>query len=209
MIDLSIKQDRIGARTATDLERKYNFGKTFAEMLGLINDSRDKVNSVESQLESVENSTKLMRDEMGVVVQAQETIKKDITSINGDIDNINGDISELTSSVEMKLDADAVNIEIEKKIANGVDQVVITETGYRFDDKGLKISTSDSEISNLIDNTGMYVKNFGSDVLTANNQGVGAVNLHAKTYLIIGAGNGRSRIEDYGINRTGVFWIGG
>jgi hypothetical protein len=209
VIDLSIKQDRIGARTATDLERKYNFGKTFAEMLGLINDSRDKVDSVESQLESVENSTKLMRDEMGVVVQAQKTIKKDITSINGDIDNINGDISELTSSVEMKLDADAVNIEIEKKIANGVDKVVITETGYRFDDKGLKISTSDSEISNLIDNTGMYVKNFGSDVLTANNQGVGAVNLHAKTYLIIGAGNGRSRIEDYGINRTGVFWIGG
>ena len=213
---MSIKQDRIGARTATDLERKYNFGKTFAEMLGLINDSRDKVDSVESQLKSVENSTTLMRNEMEVVVQAQQTItgkvdgiNGDIDKINGDIDNINGDISELTSSVEMKLDADAVNIEIEKKIANGVDKVVITETGYRFDDKGLRISTSDSEISNLIDNTGMYVKNYGSDVLTANNQGVGAVNLHAKTYLIIGAGNGRSRIEDYGINRTGVFWIGG
>jgi hypothetical protein len=202
VIDLSIKQDRIGARTATDLERKYNFGKTFAEMLGLINDSRDKVDSVESYLGRTEQSTTLARDMESVVVKATETITKDI-------EDINEDISELTSSVEMKLDADAVNIEIEKKIANGVDKVVITETGYRFDDKGLKISTSDSEISNLIDNTGMYVKNYGSDVLTANNQGVGAVNLHAKTYLIIGAGNGRSRIEDYGINRTGVFWIGG
>jgi hypothetical protein len=171
-------------------------------MLGLINDSRDKVDSVESYLGRTEQSTTLARDMESVVVKATETITKDI-------EDINEDISELTSSVEMKLDADAVNIEIEKKIANGVDKVVITETGYRFDDKGLKISTSDSEISNLIDNTGMYVKNYGSDVLTANNQGVGAVNLHAKTYLIIGAGNGRSRIEDYGINRTGVFWIGG
>lgn len=204
---MSIKQDRIGARTATDLERKYNFGKTFAEMLGLINDSRDKVDSVESQLESVENSTKLMRDEMGVVVQAQEAIKKDITSINGDIDNINGDISELTSSVEMKLDANQVNIEIEKQISNGVSRVETT-TGYRFDSNGLQISRSDSAMTNVIDNTGMYVKRYGSDVLTANNQGVGAVNLHAKTYLIIGSGNGRSRIEDYDINRTGVFWIG-
>lgn len=197
---MSIKQDRIGARTATDLERKYNFGKTFAEMLGLINDSRDKVDSVESYLGRTEQSTTLARDMESVVVKATETITKDI-------EDINEDISELTSSVEMKLDADAVNIEIEKKIANGVDRV-ITETGYRFDSNGLQISRSDSAMTNVIDNTGMYVKRYGSDVLTANNQGVGAVNLHAKTYLIIGSGNGRSRIEDYSTDRTGVFWIG-
>jgi len=38
--------------------------------------------------------------------------------------------------------------------------------------------------------------------------GVGAVNLHAKTYLIIGS---YSRFEDYKANsgkRTGCFWIG-
>lgn len=198
---MSIKQDRIGARTATDLERKYNFGKTFAEMLGLINDSRDKVDSVESYLGRTEQSTTLARDMESVVVKATETITKDI-------EDINEDISELTSSVEMKLDANQVNIKIEEQISNGVDKV-ITETGYIFDSDGLKISKFDSEMSNLIDNTGMYVKRSGSEVLTANNQGVGAVNLHAKTYLIIGSGNGRSRIEDYDINRTGVFWIGG
>ena len=43
-------------------------------------------------------------------------------------------------------------------------------------------------------------------VLTANNIGVDAVNLHATTYLIIG---NNSRLEDFGDNRTGCFWIGG
>ena len=40
---MSVKQDRTYARTAQDIERKYAFGKTFSEMLGLINDTRDDV----------------------------------------------------------------------------------------------------------------------------------------------------------------------
>lgn len=48
----------------------------------------------------------------------------------------------------------------------------------------------------------------GSEVvLTADNGGVEARNLHATTYLIIG---GNSRFEDYNNgSRTGCFWIGG
>jgi hypothetical protein len=64
-------------------------------------------------------------------------------------------------------------------------------------------------MKNVIDNTGMYVTRSGDEILTANHEGVNAVNLHASTYLIIGADNGRSRFEDYGTNRTGCFWIGG
>lgn len=199
---LSIKQDRIGARTATDLERKYKFGKTFAEMLGLISDNRDKVDSVESYLGRTEQSTTLARDMESISASATRTILAEEGGVNDSI-------TELSNTVEMKLDADAVNIAIGQKLSNGVDEVVITETGYSFGSNGLQISKTDSEMSNLLDNTGMYVKRSGSEVLTANNQGVGAVNLHAKTYLIIGSGNGRSRIEDYGTNRTGVFWIGG
>jgi len=44
------------------------------------------------------------------------------------------------------------------------------------------------------------------EVLTANNKGVDAKNLHATTYLIVGTS---SRFEDYGYDRTGCFWIGG
>lgn len=191
---MCFKQDRSYARTAQDLERKYQFGKTFADMLGLINDNRDKVDSVESEVKSVEQATKLLRDETQVVVQATEQVKTDL--------------EELSKEVEMKVDANGVSIVVERELSNGVERVETT-TGYTFDNNGLTISKSGEEMTNVIDNTGMYVKRDDNEILTANNEGVGAVNLHAKTYLIVGAGEGRSRFEDYGGSETGCFWIGG
>jgi gas vesicle protein len=203
---MSAKQDRTYARTAQDLERKYSFGKTFADMLGLINDNRDKVDSVESSLrnEITEQSTTLKRDAEQIVMQATETVKKELSDSISDIDE---NVSALNSKVEMKLDADAVTIEVQKEIAKGVDRVV-TKTGYEFGDDGLNIAKSGEEMSNTLDHTGMYVKRNGDEILTANNKGVEALNLHAKDYLIVGSGDGRSRFEDYGINRTGCFWVG-
>lgn len=157
---MSVKQDRTYARTAQDLERKYKFGQSFADMLGLINENREKVDVAVS---SVKSATELMRDTEKLVF---------------------------------------------KVIEEGVDRVKTT-TGYTLDSDGLHISKSGEEMSNTLDNTGMYVKRDDEEILTANNEGVGAVNLHAKTYLIIGAGEGRSRFEDYGTNRTGCYWIGG
>ena len=209
---MSEKQDRTYVRTAQDIERKYSFGKTFADMIGLINDNRDKVDSVESGLQMVngyleitDNSTSLRRDTEQIVMSATETVKKEL---NDSISDVSNEVFELSSKVEMKLDAEAVNIAIEQEMAKGVDRVE-TKTGYKFDADGLTISKSGEEMSNVLDNTGMYVKRNGEEILTASNNGVDAVNLHAKTYLIIGAGNGRSRFEDYLTNRTGCFWVGG
>ncbi len=187
---MSEKHDRSYARTAQDIERKYQFGKTFAEMLGLINDSRDKVDSVESSLrdEIKEQSTTLKRDTEKIVMEAEERLGESI------------------SQVGVKVDAHAVNIEvIEEKMAEGA---TVASTGYKFDKDGLHIAKSGEAMSNLLDNTGMYVRQSGNDILTANKDGVYATNLHADHYLIIGEYGGRSRIEDYDINRTGVFWIG-
>ena len=157
---MSVKQDRTYARTAQDLERKYKFGETFADMLGLINENREEVEVAKSQVES---ATELMRDTEKLVF---------------------------------------------KVIEEGADKVV-TETGYTLDADGLHISKSGQGIDNHIDHTGMYVKRGNENILTANYKGVDAVNLHAKTYLIIGEKDGRSRFEDYSTNRTGCYWIGG
>lgn len=169
---MSIKQDRSAARTAADIERKYSFGKKFSEILGLIDESRDKVDSVESGL----------RDEI------------------------------TKTATELRRDTESLEFKVTEIVENGVDHVVTT-TGFRFDHDGLNISKSGEEMKNKLDNTGMYVYRSGDVILAANNKGVEATNLHAKTYLIIGSGNGRSRIEDYdgefGERRTGVFWIGG
>ena len=204
---MAVKQDGVSPRTASDLERKYQFGKTFSEMLGLIDDTRKDVDSVESTLrnEITEQATTLSRSTEEIVMTATESVR---TEMGNSISGVNETISELNRKVSMKLDASAVSFAVKEELAQGVDRVE-TETGYRLDKDGLTISKTGEEMTNVLDNTGMYVKRSGDNILTANNNGVEAVNLHASTYLIIGSGNGRSRIEDYGTDRTGVFWIGG
>ena len=200
---MSEKQDKTYARTAQDIERKYAFGKTFADMLGLINDNRDKVDSVESSLRSEikEQSTTLKRDTEQIVMQAEERLTQSIGEVSDDV-------TELSSKVEMKLDAEAVSIVVEKEVAKGVDRVE-TKSGYVFDSEGLNISKSGEAVSNQLTHKGMYVKNSEDDILVADKDGVKATNLHATTYLKIGKNDGRSRFEDYLVDRTGCFWIGG
>lgn len=70
-----------------------------------------------------------------------------------------------------------------------------------------RIKKSDVDITTNISEDGMRVSKGSEVVLTANNGGVEARNLHATTYLIIGE---NSRFEDYDNgSRTGCFWIGG
>lgn len=208
MSTISSKQDRTYARTAQDIERKYSFGKTFADTLGLINDNRDKVDSVESSLHDKikEQSTTLMRDASTIVMQAESRLRDVISGVSDDV-------SELTDSVKLKLDAETFNVEVKK----GVNHVETT-SGYKFDSEGLTISNSDNEMANLLNNKGMYVTKGKEEILVANNEGVKATDLHAKTYLIVGEKEGRSRFEDYEvfdangaktIKRTACFWIGG
>ena len=110
----------------------------------------------------------------------------------------------LTKKVDATMTSDEVQLVISTELAKGVDQVT-TSTGFTFNDEGLTINKSDSEMSTNIDEDGMSIFKGSEEVLTADNTGVNAQNLHATTYLIIGT---NSRFEDYGSNRTGCFWIG-
>ena len=117
------------------------------------------------------------------------------------------DISKVQDQVNLAMTSSDVKLEIQKELKNGVKKVS-TSTGFTFDDKGLKINKSDSEMNTQITEDGMKIYKNSEVMLTANNQGVDAKNLHATTYLIIG---GNSRMEDFtenGSKRTAVFWIG-
>ena len=125
----------------------------------------------------------------------------------GAVEGISGDLADLTSKVSAVMTPDQVQLSIQKAIDDGVSKVA-TETGFTFDERGLTVSKSGSDLSTAITEDGMAVALSGETVLTANNQGVDAKNLHATTYLIIGD---NSRFEDYekdGEARTGCFWIG-
>ncbi len=189
---MSEKQDRTGVRTPAQLEQKYNFGKTFADMLGLINDNRDKSDKAISGLQDLK-------------MQTSSELARTSSEIYAQVKAVSDDVNMLA---KVKLSAEDVTIAVERELANGVDRVE-TESGYRFDADGLTISKSGEQMKNVLDNTGMYVTHSGDEILTANNKGVNAVNLQAKTYLIIGEGEGTSRFENYGILRTGCFWVGG
>jgi hypothetical protein len=135
-------------------------------------------------------------------------IKTIQTSTSESIDIINNNITTLTESVNTKVDSDSVDIAITTALSNGVDKVKTTTKGFTFDDEGLTISDSSSEMSTVIDENGMEIKRNEDTQLLANNEGVIAYDLHAKTYLIVGE---NSRFEDYvrnGKKQTGCFWIG-
>lgn len=121
------------------------------------------------------------------------------------LEGVNGSISELNTRVAATMTSEEVRLEIQTELSNGVSKVE-TNTGFTFNDDGLTVSKSDSEMNTTITENGMTVYKNNEAVLVANNAGVDAVNLNASTYLIIGT---NSRFENYGSNRTGCFWIGG
>lgn len=136
------------------------------------------------------------------------SVQKVETVTNETLDSINKELDTLTKKVETTVTAEDVNIAIKSELSSGVSKVETT-TGYTLDENGLTVSKSNSEMTTNINEDGMSVFRSGEEVLNANNEGVTAYNLHAKTYLIVGT---TSRFEDYekdGETRTGCFWIGG
>jgi hypothetical protein len=140
------------------------------------------------------------------VDKANQQIELVVSNTNGTFNSINGELEEINSKVSATVSKDDFEILFNEKISNGVSSVE-TSTGFTFNDEGLTVSKSNSNISTTITEDGMTIKKGGNDVLTADNEGVKAIDLHATTYLIIGK---YSRFEDYpGKNRTACFWIGG
>lgn len=115
------------------------------------------------------------------------------------------DVAELKKEVSLKVNTDNVTIAVQKEMQKGIDKVV-TKTGFTFDENGLHIDKSDSEMSSTLDEDGLAVSRGNTEVLTAKSDGVNALNITVRQYLVVGD---RSRFENYGNNRTGCFWIGG
>lgn len=118
----------------------------------------------------------------------------------------NTNVETLTNEVNLKVSAEDVTIAITNTLNEGIDKVVTSTKKYTFDDAGLNIGSSDSEITTTVSEDGMKIYRQRQEVLVADNQGVKAEDLHATTYLIIGD---NSRLEDWQSNYTACFWIGG
>ena len=142
------------------------------------------------------------------ITEVQTKTSSSLTDLQNtvtDQNNANAEQFEtLTQKVESSMTADQVHLAISTELSKGVDKVT-TSTGFTFNEAGLTISKTDSEITTNIDEDGMSIYKNNEEVLTADNTGVTQINATIKQYLIVGK---NSRFEDYGSDRTGCFWIG-
>ena len=121
-----------------------------------------------------------------------------VDKVNKEIELVASDVDNLSTLV---LTPEEIQMMIKTEEPDGIK----TETGFTFDEKGLSISKSNSDLSTLITENGMRIYNTDEEVLKVDNSGVDAVNLHATTYLWIGK---NSRFEDYGETRSACYWVG-
>lgn len=181
---------------------------TVGEMLKQTYARVDKVNKEISLVVSDKDAMKETVTQIQLDTDAiTSSVQRIETNMNNSLESIEGELETIRNRVESTMSAEDIQIKIEEEISNmdGINSITTT-TGFTFNQDGLTISKSDSEMSTIVTEDGMIVYKNGQEVLKANNQGVDAANLHATTYLIIGL---NSRFEDYDNNtRTGCFWIG-
>lgn len=195
---------RFSARGFTD----YNHMGEFATKPSEWSPSPEDINS---DITEIQAETKNLKESVSSLQLGADSINASVKSLEETITNTTNGLSENISSIQKQVDlamtSDDVKIEIQKQMADGSNRVSTT-TGYTFDERGLNISKTDSEMETTITEDGMTVYKNDEKMLVANNQGVDAKNLTATTYLIIG---NNSRMETYtenGSTRTAVFWIG-
>lgn len=189
--------------TASDEETAANpttLGEALKQTFAKVDKANQRITLAVNKVEGYENRlTQLELDADSItasVQQVQQATEDKINAMGEEIDII-------TNKVEATMTPEAVEIKIQEALGEGVNQV-ITETGFTFNDEGLTVSKSGSEMTTTITEDGMSVYKDGSEVLTADNTGVKAIDLRAVTYLHIGT---YSRFQDYDGGRTGCFWI--
>jgi hypothetical protein len=103
---LSEKQDRQGARTAADIERKYQFGKRFAEVMGIALDAQNSISVVESDLHHtiLEQATSITRDVEQIVLSATESFVES-TDLNELKATLSSDLAVMAEMIAMNFEA--------------------------------------------------------------------------------------------------------
>ena len=168
-----------------------------------------KVDKVNKQIQIVVNDTENSKTTISQLQLEVGNINASVSESKEAVDELNDEVINLTNSVKAQMTPEQIKLEIANMVENGVD-TVITGKGFSFNNDGLVIEdinpNTNQKIKTTISNNGMIVSVEDEEVLTANDWGVYAADLHAHTFLIVGS---NSRFEDYDNgSRTGCFWVG-
>lgn len=175
-----------------------SLGEVVKQTYARVDKANHEIELVASRVEGTETA-------LAAIKITTDDITNSVNGLADKTDTLSDNYEALYNEVQTKMTKDDYTILINDVInESGVDKV-ITKAGFTFNDEGLTVNAADSEMKTQITEDGMKVFREEEEVLTANNYGVNARNLHANTYLIIG---NNSRIEDFGSDRTAIFWIG-
>lgn len=145
------KQDRQGARTAADLERKYSWGKQFSEILGIANDARDSVDSVESALynEILTQVTAITRNTEQVVISALESYAE-IADLEELKTTVQSELAVMADKITMSFESSLLQIsEVEGDLQTVIEDL---QKHFEFTISGLVIKAGDHDMKLLLDN---------------------------------------------------------
>lgn len=142
--------------------------------------------------------------------QKAAALQLQVDGISTQVSSLEGAARQLT---RLEQTAQALQLQVQTLEAEGVSRVK-TQTGYTFDEEGLCVSRSDSQLTNTVSHQGMYVirhKDTSAEavMLRADAQGVEAANVSVGNYLVVGS---HARFEDYGDGlekRTACYHLGG
>lgn len=198
--------------TAYVMTKKQNGQKDTIECTG--SHSRDSVSAVNEQsYASLTGKILNLRTDVEGIRAENKAADGRIAALELNVDGISTRVEKQALDAEsirndmvsFQQTATGLKISVQSIRDDGVSKVE-TGAGYTFNDEGLKISRAGSQMANLLDNTGMYVKRGNESILQANSDGVIATDVRVRNYLCIGT---NARLEDYGGNRTACFYVGG
>jgi hypothetical protein len=157
---VSAKQDRQGVRTAAQLEQKYQFGKQFAEIMGIALDNQKSVSELESSLrhEILEQMTSITRDTERIIMTALESyvettdLEELKSSLRTDFEVWSGGIAALVEQTESRIEE--VDGDLQEKF-NTIAKY------FTFDINGLTVGQVDNPNKVVVDNdeVTIYVNN--------------------------------------------------
>lgn len=171
-----------------------------------------KTTKIEEDITGLQGQITTNTENISSLELTDSSIIASVSSLNettqSQIDGMNENYESLAEKVSLSITSKDLQIAIEQERQKGVDKVT-TSTGFTFNENGLTIEKSDSEISTNIDEDGLSVFKNDDEVLTADNQGVKAKNLHATTYIVLGNSSYFEEFTDTeGVSRVGCFWMG-
>lgn len=177
-----------------------NIGEKFNQTFARVNKAEKTITLYVQDMDGVKDDVSQLQLEKDRIQASVSSIEK--TTLDG-IESVNSQLSTLQQQVDLAITSEDVSIQITEALEDGVTKVKTT-TGYTFDEDGLHINKTGSQMTSTLDEDGLTVSRGGTEVLQAVSDGVNAVNITVRQYLKVGG----SRFQEYGYNRTGCFWIG-